>query len=439
MKRTARLLACSLLLFAYPRGVGAERVASSATWEYQFPPGIVDFTAMQLTPGIRYLAVTTGRSTYEGSDSAGSVTSEGENAAYYFDLRDKRLLWRKPFPSETAVSVVGLSPSGDILALGVGGTSTRQTTVALRSYQGDSALEGKRALGAPEAGARLYDREGRLLAAGIPLERFSGTLPYAGQLLLRPARAGETAPSDDLRRTLTDAGVTAVPKFTARGAYGFMESAGHKQFVSFAQDGTENWRWELPPGQGELAREWRGFAASPDLGYALVSLTPYEGERPSDVRRLYLFGRSEGLLWEYQAPMMIAGKHAARSIGMQIANAASSALVVRTGPRASVVDALDRSGVVRHSWEFDEMKPAAYSLSPNGHYWAAVLRQTWQGATSVDKGWTAGLHVFDCDTGEVVWRSPAMADAVYVIAMDTAGVVAVSPATRTLAVFDPPG
>ena len=442
MRHLAKLLVFPLLLLAHPTGARAEQVTPSPAWEYQFPPGIVDFSARCLTADLRYLAVGTGEWTYRVRGSEEPPSWEGENAVYLFDLREKRLLWKKPFPSGAAPFVVGLSPSGSIIAVEVGGYSATETTQPQWRYEGSSVFEGTRILGPSEAGVRVYDREGRLLGTGVPLERFEGTRRDGGKLLLRPDKAEEGAVPDELWQILTDAGVLAVPGFAESTPYGFIESAQHEQFfASFEEDGSENWRWELPPGEGQFGGPSRVVTVSSDLGYALVSLKR-DDKWPSDVRHLYLFGRSEGLLWDREFPMaadpkpMLGG--ILRYMGMGVANGGMSALVIRTGPRSGVVEVLDSSGATKQRWEFDELHPKVCSLSPNGRYWAAALRQTWRGPTVNDKGWTEGVHVFDCDTGEVVWRSPAMADAFYLKATDTGGVVAICAARRTLAVFDPP-
>ena len=439
MRHVAKLLAFPLLLLAYPMGARAEHVTPSPTWEYEFPPGLVHFSGMCLTPDMRYLAVSTGEWTYRVSGSEEPPVTEGENAVYLFDLREKRLLWREPFPSGRAVFVVGLSASASIVAVELGGHPALET---VRRYQGASVLEGTWVLGPPEAGVRVYDQEGRLLATGVPLERFDGISPRGGELLLRPARAEEAAVSDELRRTLTDAGVIAVSAYAESYAYNFIRPDGQEQFfASFAEDGSENWRWELPPGEGQLGPTSRTFSESPDLGYALVSLMRHY-KWPSDARHLYLFGRSEGLLWDRKFPMVADVKPVVRgilrSIGAGVANGGRSAVVIRTGPRIGVVEVLDRSGAIKQHWEFDELHPHTGSLSPNGRYWAAALRQAGQGPTVSDKGWTAGVHVFDCDTGEVVWRSPTMATALPVMVTDAGAVIAISGEDRTLAVFDPP-
>jgi len=416
----------------------AERVVPAPTWEYQFPPGLVGFSAMRVTPDVRYLAISTGRWTRTAGGGAEAAVAEGENAVYLFDLREKRLLFKEAFPDETAVFVVGLSPSAGVVAVQSGASSAKEAVVGVRRQEGTTIVQGTRVFGPPEAGVRLYGQDGRLLAKGAPVVRSGGAWPYDGTLLLRPAAAGETAVPDDLRRTLVEAGVRPIPSLLPHSPFGFVRSREGESFVSFAEDGTEYWSWQLPPDEAHLAREWRSLTVSHDLEYALVSLTPYDGQRPSDLRHLYLFGRRGGLVWQAEASLDIPVRYGARSLGVQVADGGVSALVVRAGPRGAIADIRDRSGAISGSWEFAEMQPKAYSLSPSGRYWAAALRQTWQGPRETETTWTAGIHVFDCNTGEVVWQSPAMADAVYVMATDAGGVVAISSATRTVAVFDPP-
>ena len=393
----------------------AERVVPAPTWEYQFPPGSVGST-VRLSGDFRYLATNTEVRSYHLPGEPDAVRTEGENAVYFFDLAERRLLWKEVFPEGSPAFVCGVSASGELVGVEIGGDT-------------------------PEPGMRLYDGGGRFLVGNAPVEADWVTEGRA-ELIMRPPEAGEAPLSEELTAALAAVGIRFSAAFRGRRGFQYLYRGGPGLVAYLDPDGTTCWEYELPPstswGAG-LIGSWGTLSQSPDREYALVGIAPTDVPEPYETRRILLFGRSQGLLWTKDLDMRLGGKTARRaySVPLELSSGAAS-VVVERGPSPAVVQVFDEQGREKSSVAFGAVTPGPPSVSPNGRYWAAPLTRFVQGPGADDKGWTEGIHVFDCDTGEVVWRSPTMATASPVIVTDAGGVIAISHRDRALSVFDPP-
>jgi hypothetical protein len=426
--RSTPLLAVFLLV-AGTAAADTGQVVPAPAWQYQFPPALWVTVSQPSRGDLRYLAATTTRWRYHPSDKPGEVTVEGENAVYFFDLVEKRLLWKEAFAEGTAAFVEGLSAGGEFVAVQVGGSDSGR----ISGYRGGRSVEGIADTGTREPGVRLYDRRGRLLARNAPVGM------AAGALVVRPLESGERPLSGELTKALAVAGVQSVPVVGRNQGFTWTAREGRPVLAYFDLDGTARWEYELPPLRPLPGSGWATVGRSPDGAYALYSVIPADVPDPNGTRRVLLFGCGDGLIWAKDLSMHLEGETVPTPYSVRLLLAAGAAsAVIQRGPAPSMVQVLDRQGQEKSAVAFGGIIPVALSVSASGRYWAAALRRWTQEPGLDDKGWTEGIHVFDGDTGKVVWRSPAMAGALAIDVSDGGGVIAFSAEDRALVVFEPP-
>ncbi len=417
------LLLSSLVAVPGPPAVpggDVPRSVSAPAWEYHFPPGLLDSLNLVVTPDHRYLAIASARRRYHPVGRPEQTTAEGENAVYLFDLHARRLLWKQVFPEGLVAAVLGVTPGGEFVAVELGTDWPGQTGGGVQT------------LGVPERGARLYDSTGHLAARRLPLERTGGRWHHEPVVLRAPQDQEEPVP-EALRARLTEAGVGDASTAPPPDPIVRRSRNGAPCIVGLNPDGTVKWEWRVPP-EEDTSDSWHvPIVLSEDGQTALVTYLVVTPGSPGRRRRFHLLRWADGWKWTRELP-----REVPELLTWRVSNGGASALVYRGLADRQAVDILGPDGETKASLAFQGVGPGGDDLSPNGAYWAVALgRRTW-GPGVDDMGWTEGMHVFDCATGKVLWRSPAVASAQEVLALDSGGVVTVSLKTHTLSVFDPP-
>jgi hypothetical protein len=438
----ARSLLFAVIVAALPRSLAAPadsgRLVPGPAWEYHFPPGLLDTANFAVTPDYRYLAIVSGRWTYHPKGKPEQAASEGENAIYVLDLKQKRLLWKQVLPEGQVPFIRGISPGAEFTAVEV---NLGRGDGTLGWDRDGQQLEGRRLVGPPEWGMRLYDRRGVLIAQHVPLDR-SGHRQPCDPLVLRPPEKGEEPVSDELRRRLVAAGVREVSVVPRRELITRPSPDSAAHIAGINPDGSVRWDWPVPPDEDAIGSRFSvRSASSRDGRYELICLDVREdsGQKPP-VKRLHFFTWESGLQWSRDFPLKIRDGMVANDVtSMAVSDGARSLLISRGQLMYSAVDILGTDGQTKSQYAFYGIAPVGSRLSPSGKYWAAVLARWAEGPGVDDLGWTVGLHVFSCDTGNVAWRATLPSRSWWkLIALDSGGVIAISETLHTLAVFDPP-